>query len=167
MKLALIVAASENDVIGVGGKLPWHLPDDLSRFKRLTMGHHIIMGRKTFESIGKLLPGRTTVIVTHQPNYRIEGAKIVNSIEQALSAVLGDPCPFVVGGAAIYAAAMPQATDLYLTRVHMQIGGDSLLPPIDWNQWALVHYQRHSRDIRANLAFTFEIYRRRFSAIRQ
>jgi len=150
--LAMIVAASENNVIGVDGDLPWHLSADLKRFKKLTMGHHIIMGRKTFDSIGRLLPGRTTVIVTRQKDYTFEGAEIAHSVEQAIELTMEDPCPFIVGGAQIYAAAMPFVNRLFLTRVHSEIEGDTFLPEIDWSVWERVSSEKGS----AEVEFTFE-----------
>lgn len=135
--LAMIVAASTNDVIGVDGDLPWHISADLKRFKSLTMGHHLIMGRKTFDSIGRCLPGRTTIIVTRQSDYAFDGAQVAHSIESALEIAAEDALPFVVGGAEIYALAMPLVSEIYLTRVHQKIAGDTFLPPIDWDQWKL------------------------------
>lgn len=135
--LAMIVAASTNDVIGVDGDLPWHISADLKRFKSLTMGHHLIMGRKTFDSIGRCLPGRTTIIVTRQSDYAFDGAQVAHSIESALEIAADDALPFVVGGAEIYALAMPLVSEIYLTRVHQKIAGDTFLPPIDWDQWKL------------------------------
>ena len=155
--LAMIVAASENNVIGVDGDLPWHLSADLKRFKKLTMGHHMIMGRKTFDSIGRLLPGRTTVIVTRQADYTFEGAKIAHSVEQAVELAAEDPCPFIVGGAQIYAAAMPLVNRLLLTRVHCEIEGDTFLPEIDWSAWELESTEKGS----AEVEFTFEDYVRK------
>ena len=152
--LAMIVAASENNVIGVDGDLPWHLSADLKRFKKLTMGHHMIMGRKTFDSIGRLLPGRTTVIVTRQADYQFEGAKIAHSVEQAVELAKEDPCPFIVGGAQIYSAAMPLVDRLFLTRVHSEIEGDTFLPEVDWSAWTLESSENGAEDVE----FTFEDY---------
>ena len=155
--LAMIVAASENNVIGVDGDLPWHLSEDLKRFKKLTMGHHIIMGRKTFDSIGRLLPGRTTVIVTRQKDYEFEGAKIAHSVDQAVELAAEDPCPLVVGGAQIYSAAMPLVNRMFLTRVHTKITGDTFLPKIDWSAWELESSTKGC----AEVEFTFEDYARK------
>ena len=172
--LAMIVAASTNDVIGVDGDLPWHISADLKRFKKLTMGHHLIMGRKTFESIGRCLPGRTTVIITRQTDFTFEGAKVANSIESALALAIAadDPTPFIVGGAEIYALAMPHVAEIYLTRVHQNVDGDTHLPPIDWDQWELIQSQpaksEPAQSTPAEAAngdqspdFTFEDYRRK------
>ena len=156
----MIVAASDNDIIGVDGDLPWHLSADLKRFRQLTTGHHIIMGRKTFESIGRLLPDRTTIIVTRNPDYYFDGARIVNSVAAALLATSDDTQPFVTGGGEIYRLAMPHIQKIYLTRVHAQIQGDTAMPEIDWNQWELVSSEYHEADKRNDHNFTFEEYQR-------
>lgn len=157
----MIVAASENDVIGVDGDLPWRLSSDLKRFKKLTMGHHIIMGRKTFESIGRLLPGRTTVIVTRQKDYQVQGAIVVHSIESALEASAGDDSPFVTGGAEIYRLALPLVDEIQLTRVHAQTQGDTFLPEIDWSEWEPISWERFEPDAKNEVAYSFEVHRRR------
>lgn len=136
--LSLIVAHADDGVIGLNNQLPWHLPEDLKRFKQLTMGHHIIMGRKTYESLGRLLPGRTTVIVTRDRAYQVEGAKVVHSLPEALAACHGDPEPFLIGGAEMYALGLPDVTRLYITRVSMQVEGDAFFPALDMAQWQLV-----------------------------
>lgn len=159
-KLAMIVAASENNVIGFNGDLPWRLSADLKRFKELTMGHHIIMGRKTFESIGRLLPGRTTVILTRQSGFEFAGAKTVNSIKAAISICKHDDPPFVTGGAEIYRIALPLVTEIHLTRVHAVLEGDTVLPEIDWQRWELVDEQRHLGDQKNNFDYSFETYHR-------
>ena len=115
--LSLIVAHADNRVIGHNNQLPWHLPEDLKRFRQLTMGHHIIMGRKTYESLGRLLPGRTTVIVTRDTGYTVEGARIVHSLPEALAVCAGDEEPFLIGGAEMYEQGLPYVTRLYITRV--------------------------------------------------
>lgn len=157
-KLSLIVAASRNDVIGVNDDLPWKLSADLKRFKRLTMGHSIIMGRKTYESIGRLLPGRTTVIVTRNRDYRVPGAVVVSSIEAVLEAVADDERPFVVGGSELYAATLPMANEIHLTRVQTEINGDTFLPAIDWRQWKKVLEEPHLADKKNQFDYSFEIY---------
>ena len=159
--LSMIVAVSENDVIGVDGDLPWRLSSDLKRFKRLTMGHHIIMGRKTYESIGRLLPGRTTVIVTRQKDFEVEGAKVVHSIEAALESCGDDESPFVTGGSEIYRLALPLVDEIQLTRVHTQINGDTYLPEIDWEIWETISTERFEPDGKNELPYSFEVYRRK------
>ena len=136
--LSLIVAHADDGVIGYHNQLPWHLPEDLKRFKQLTMGHPIIMGRKTYESLGRLLPGRTTVIVTRDPSYQVDGAKVVHSMPEALAACQEDQEPFLIGGAEMYALGLPAVTRLYITRVHTQVAGDAFFPPLDFAQWQLV-----------------------------
>lgn len=159
--LDMIVAASENDVIGNNEDLPWRLSADLKNFKKLTMGHHIIMGRKTFDSIGCLLPGRTTVIITRQTDFRFEGAKIAHSLESAIDACGDDPQPFITGGAEIYRIAIPKVTQIHLTRVHTKIEGDTRLPEIDWSQWELTDSQPMSKDEKNEFDITFETYTRK------
>jgi len=160
-KLAMIVAASSNDVIGADGGMPWHLSADLKRFKKLTMGHHIIMGRKTYESIGRLLPGRTTVIISRQPAFKVDGAVIANSLQAALEIAATDDCPFITGGAQIYQLALPWVTDIHLTRIHQSAEGDTVLPQIDWNDWALVDSQTFATQSPPELQYTFEDYQRK------
>lgn len=158
--LAMIVAASENDVIGVNEDLPWQLSADLKNFKKLTMGHHIIMGRKTFDSIGRLLPGRTTVIVSRQPDYQFEGAKVAHSLESAIEMCDNDELPFVTGGAEIYRLALPHVTQLHITRVHTTIDGDTRLPEIDWTKWKKTDSQSYGKDEKNEFDITFETYTR-------
>ncbi len=159
-KVAMIVAASENNVIGVNGDLPWRLSADLKRFKQLTMGHHIVMGRKTFDSIGRLLPGRTTVIVTRQTDYKFGGAKVVNSIEQAIEVCDDDDCPFITGGAEIYRVALPFVNEIHLTRVHTELDGDTFLPKVNWDNWVLESEVSHPVSDKNNFKFSFETYQR-------
>ncbi len=147
MRLSLIVAAAENGVIGRGNALPWHLPEDLKYFKRITMGKPIVMGRKTWESIGKPLPGRTNIVVSGNPEYRAEGAHVVVGLDAALrlaeevGVIDGASELLVIGGATLYEQALPRADRLYLTRVHADVDGDTFLPEIKWKQW-----REHARD---------------------
>ncbi len=159
--ISVIVAASENDVIGFENQLPWHLSADLKRFRTLTTGHHIIMGRKTFDSIGRLLPDRTTVIVTRNPDFYFDGASIANSLEGGLKLVGQDPKPFIVGGAEIYRQSLPLANSIYLTRVHTEVLGDTYLPAIDWDQWHCVSCDRFQADRKNDFDYSFLVYRRR------
>lgn len=160
-KLALIVAASENNVIGVNDDLPWRLSADLRRFKSLTMGHAIVMGRKTFDSIGRLLPGRQTVIITRNPDFKFEGAAVVHSIEDALAACRDQEIAFLTGGAEIYRLAMPLVDEIYLTRVHTEIEGDTFLPEIDWDQFELVTQEAFPADKKNEYDFSLSHYRKR------
>ncbi|QSR33605.1 dihydrofolate reductase [Marinobacterium iners] len=143
MRLAMIAAQSQNRVIGNNNKLPWYLPEDLKYFKRVTLGKPIIMGRKTFESIGRPLPGRTNIVITRNPDWTHDGAgvRVVHSLQQAielaesLALVNGFEESLVIGGAEIYALALPQADRLYLTQVHAEVQGDAHFPPLDPAQW--------------------------------
>ena len=135
MLVSLIVAASQNNVIGKNNQLPWRLPEDLKRFKQLTMGHPILMGRKTFESIGKPLPGRTNIVITRQRGLEACGAAVVHSMEEALQICEGQEEVFVIGGAEIYKQALPLADRIYLTHIDQDFEGDTFLPAIDPAQW--------------------------------
>ena len=140
---SLIVAFANHNVIGINNTLPWHLPEDLKRFRALTMGHHIIMGRKTYESLGRLLPGRTTVIVTRNSDYKIEGALIAHSLQAALMLCGSDNEPFVIGGAQLYKDGLKLANKLYITEVHADYVGDAFLPEIDLSAWNLSEKKDH------------------------
>jgi dihydrofolate reductase len=141
--LSLIVAFAKHQVIGLNNTLPWHLPEDLKRFRALTMGHHIIMGRKTYESLGRLLPGRTTIIVTRNQDYKVEGALIAHSLQAALVLASGDAEPFVIGGAELYKEGLKLANKLYITEVHADFVGDAFLPEIDLSHWSLSEKKDH------------------------
>lgn len=135
MSLSLIVALAKNRVIGLNNTLPWHLPEDLKRFRALTTGHHIIMGRKTYESLGRLLPDRTTVIVTRNPNYQVEGALIAHSLEEAVALCVGDEEAFLIGGAELYQAGLNLAQKMYVTELDLEVAGDAYFPAFDLSQW--------------------------------
>lgn len=160
MSLALVAACAENRVIGRDGGLPWHLPADLARFRRLTTGHAVIMGRRTWESIGcRPLAARRNLVVTSRP-LAGAGAEPFASVEAALEAVRDDPEPCVVGGEAIYRAALPRATRIYLTLVHAAPPGDAFFPELDWSEWKLAFEERHESDARHAHAFTFQTWER-------
>ena len=142
-RLSLIVAMAKNRVIGINNTLPWHLPADLKHFKALTMGHHIVMGRKTYESIGKPLPGRTSVVVTRNADYSAPGAVVVNSLAAAIAACANDEEIFVIGGADIYTQALPLADTLYLTEIQQEVAGDAHFPEIDENVWHEAEREQH------------------------
>lgn len=156
--ITLIVAAADNDVIGRDNALPWHLPEDLKRFKRLTLGKPMIMGRKTFESIGKPLPGRLNIVVTRDPNYRREGVVVTHDLEAALGAAGNSPEVMVIGGAELFRLCLPRATRLHLTRVHADIPGDVHWPGIDTGQWRITESEAHDADERHAHAYTFELW---------
>ena len=134
-KLVLIVAMARNRVIGKDGNLPWRLPEDLKRFRSLTMGHPIIMGRKTYDSIGRALPGRRNIVVSRQRNLAIEGVETATSLPAALEMTSGADKVFVIGGEQIYQAALPMADRIELTRIEADFDGDVLFPEIDPAQW--------------------------------
>lgn len=164
MRLSLIVAASDNGVIGRDGDLPWHLSPDLRRFKRLTMGHHLLMGRKTFESIGRPLPGRTSVVVSRQPAYAApEGVVRAGSLEEAVSVVeaAGEEEAFVIGGGDVFRQALPLAHRLYLTRVHGRVEGDTTFPGPDPREWREVEREEHPAEGDCPYPFSFLVYERR------
>lgn len=136
--ISIIVAVAKNNVIGINNTLPWHLPEDLKRFRALTTGHHIIMGRKTYESLGRLLPNRTTVIVTRNPNYVIEGALIAHSLKQAIYLCQSDEEVFLIGGAEMYVEALNVADKLYITEINLTPIGDALFPDFDKSDWEII-----------------------------
>lgn len=157
-KLSIIVAVANDSVIGINNTLPWHLPEDLKRFKALTMGHHIVMGRKTYESLGRLLPGRTTVIVTRNKDYHVEGAMVVHSIEQALTVCAEDDEVFLIGGAELYQQGFAHADKIYLTEVNADFAGDAFLPNFDLTEWN--ELSRESYQAENGLAFSYVTYQR-------
>ena len=160
MRISLIVAMSERRVIGRGGQLPWHMSADLKRFKRLTMGHPILMGRRTFESIGRLLPGRTTVIITRQRDYHVPGALVAHDLDEALQAASGDDEVFVIGGAEIYRLALPRITRIYATTVHADVEGDVYFPELPAENWALLEDARFPADDKNPYDYSFRVYDR-------
>ncbi len=158
-KLTIIVAAGENDTIGKDNKLIWHLSDDLKRFKSLTNGHHIIMGRKTFESLQKPLPNRTHVVITRQHDYQVpEGVIIVNSLEKAINTANKDSQPFIIGGGEIYKQAMTLANKIEITRVHENFEADTFFPKIDPTIWEETNNTFHEKDDNHKHAFSFLTY---------
>lgn len=144
--LGLIVAMARGGVIGRGNELPWHVPEDLAHFRRVTTGHAIIMGRRTHESIGRPLPKRRNIVVSRQPGLRIEGCDVVGSLEEgvALARAGGDPMPMVIGGAQLYALALPLATHLFITEIDREVEGDTHFPELDRSQFTEV--DRHPAD---------------------
>lgn len=162
MSVSLIVALSDNGVIGRDNQMPWHLSGDLQRFKRLTMGHHMIMGRKTFESIGRLLPGRTTILLTRNESFSVDGALTANSLEAAIQLAGDDPEIFIVGGGEIYRQAIHLVSRMYVTRVHCTIDdGDVTFPDIDWNAYTEEESVTCPADKKNDHNSTFIIYNRK------
>lgn len=158
--LAIIVAMAKNRTIGIANTLPWHCPEDLKHFKALTMGHHMIMGRKTFDSIGKSLPGRTTVIVTRDRNMTASGCVVAHSIAEARAACANDSEIFIVGGAEIYTQALGKADTLYITEIQQDVSGDAWFPEFDRSEWQEVSREVRHQDMPQPLEYHFVTYRR-------
>lgn len=160
-RISLVAAVSANGVIGNQGRLPWHLPEDLRRFKALTLGHTIVMGRKTWQSIGRLLPGRRNVIVSRDRALRIDGADVVPTVADAIAIAVaaGDEEVFVIGGGEIYTATIELADRLHLTEVAIDVPGDAFFPAIDRNGWTETERSLHAAD--DGTAFDFVVYDRR------
>jgi len=156
--ISLILAIGKNNEIGFGNKLPWHLPDDLKRFRDITRGHTVIMGRKTYESIGRLLPERKNIIITRDKNYKVAGATMVSSIEEAIKETENEEEAFVIGGGEICKLALPYAKKMYLTHVDTSLPADSFFPQFDINDWKIVKEEFHPRDAKHKFDFTFKIY---------
>jgi dihydrofolate reductase len=142
-RVSLIVAMAKNRVIGAQNRIPWHVPGEQKLFKQITMGHHIVMGRKTYESIGRLLPGRTTVIVTRQRNFVVPGAIVAHSLADALNAAARDDEIFVIGGAELFRQALPVAHRIHLSIVDLEPEGDVYMPPLDDDEWRQVSAAEH------------------------
>jgi dihydrofolate reductase len=160
-RVSLLVAATENDVIGRDNGMPWHLPDDLKHFKALTLGKPVLMGRRTFESIGKPLPGRTNLVLTHAAGWTVPGATAVPDLEAAVRVAGSAPELVVAGGAQVYALALPRAARIYLTRIHAVIEGDTRLPAIDPASWYETSRELHPVDARHAFAMSFITLERR------
>jgi dihydrofolate reductase len=157
MSLSIIAAMTEERVIGRNNHLPWHIDDDLKRFKQITMGHPVIMGRKTFESVGKILPGRQNIIVTRDPAYKVEGATIAHNLCEALASCEQNTAEeFVIGGATLFKAALPLADKLYLTVIHKQIEGDAFFPVFDLEKdFKVIVETRQQSEQDKGLTFSF------------
>jgi dihydrofolate reductase len=156
MLISLIAAMAENRVIGRGGRMPWHIPSDLRRFRRITMGHPVILGRLTYESIGRPFDGRTNIIVTSRRDYRVQGAVVVPTLHDALAACGGADEAFICGGETIFREAMPLADRIYLTLVHGEYEGDAFFPEVPKD---FVEVQREEVD--ETIPYRFVVYERR------
>lgn len=159
--ISIIVAAAENGVIGSQGELPWRLSHDLRRFKAVTMGKPIIMGRKTYQSIGRPLPGRQNIVITRQSGFAARGCDVVGSREAALAAAGGADEVMVIGGSEVYALFLPDAGRLYLTRVHAEVRGDAHFAHVTSDEWRLVDEESHAADERNDHDYSFRTYERR------
>jgi len=158
--ISIIVAASANNVIGAEGDLPWRLSDDLKRFKAITMGKPIVMGRKTWDSIGRPLPGRQNIVITRQAGFVADGCDVVASKEEAITVAAGASEIMVIGGSQVYALFLPNAERLYLTRVHAEVEGDAFFPEVDKTEWRLVSDEPHFADEKNAFDYSFRLYER-------
>jgi dihydrofolate reductase len=153
--ISIIVAVAENGVIGSDNRLPWHLPDDLKRFKALSLGKPIVMGRRTFESIGKPLPGRTNIVISRQAGLAIAGVVVTGSLDAALAAAGQVPEIVIIGGAEIFRQVLPRTDLIHLTRVHARVAGNVVFPELDPDQWRESAVEHHAADERHQYAFSF------------
>ena len=160
MRVTLVAALGRNRVVGKGNRMPWHISEDLKRFKALTMGHPVVMGRKTFESIGKALPGRNNIVVSRSPDFDAPGCRVVHSLEEALAAAVGAAEVFVIGGAEIYALALPRANRLNFTEVDVCIDGDAYFPDFERSLWREVSREPHATEGPQRLRYAFVTYER-------
>ncbi len=161
-RVSLIVAMARNRVIGANNAIPWHLPAELAMFKRITMGHHIVMGRTTWESMRRLLPGRTTVVVTRQRNYEVPGAMVCHTLDEALAACKGDDEVLVIGGAKLFEAALERADRIYLTIVDAEVPGDTYMPEFDLQEWRERSSQTFPADAKNRYGYTLKVLDRAY-----
>ena len=163
MIVSMIVAVSENGVIGREGQIPWDLPADLRNFKRLTMGHHLVVGRKTWESIGRPLPGRTMIVLSRKAGFKAEGCLTAASLPEAIeiAEMAGDAEAFIAGGSRVYEQAIPLADRIYLSRVHANVRGDTLFPEFNEKDWKVSVEVQYPKVSGQRLAFTFMILDRK------
>lgn len=163
MKISMIAAMAHDRVIGKDNQMPWHLPADLAHFKRVTLGKPVLMGRKTFESIGRLLPGRRNLVISRNPDYQAEGIEVVGSVEAALALLAGSSVEelMVIGGGHLYAEMLPSADCLYLTRIDLAVEGDTRFPAFDDGQWQRVDCESHPADEKNPHPYSFETWQRR------
>lgn len=160
-RLSILVAMARNRTIGMDNTLPWRCPEDLKRFKALTMGHAIVMGRKTYDSIGRPLPGRTTIVVTRNAHLRIEGCTVVHSLEEAIAACPAGEEAFIVGGAELYAQALARVDTLHITEIAQDVEGDAHFPEFDRSHWLEVAREPHHQDMPQPLDYAFVTLRRK------
>jgi dihydrofolate reductase len=162
MIISAIVATSENGIIGVDNMIPWYLPADLKYFKKVTNGHHVLMGRKCFESIGKPLPGRNNLVLTRNPLYVAQGIKIIHSVMEGIDIAIqnGEEELFIIGGADIYKSTMAVWDKLYFNTIHTNIEGDTKWPEMDWKEWRLESVENHTADEKNKYPYSFSVFDR-------
>ncbi|MGL4717378.1 MAG: type 3 dihydrofolate reductase [Aeromonas sp.] len=163
MKISMIAALAKKQVIGKNNLMPWHMPADLAHFKRVTLGKPVLMGRKTFESIGRPLPGRRNLVISRNPDYQAEGIEVVGSVEAALALLAGSSVEelMVIGGGHLYAEMLPSADCLYLTRIDLAVEGDTRFPAFDDGQWQRIECESHPADEKNPHPYRFETWQRR------
>lgn len=161
--IAAIVAMSENNVIGINNELPWHLPQELKYFKKITTGHTIIMGRKTFESIGRPLPNRQNIVVTRQSDYKAEGATVINDLEEYLSHHKEEDL-FIIGGAELFKMSFPYLDTLYITEIHHSFEGDTFFPEFNKDEWIIESRSEAQIDEKSKIKFTYFIYKKQLTS---
>ncbi|UZE58726.1 type 3 dihydrofolate reductase [Aeromonas veronii] len=163
MKISMIAALAKKQVIGKNNLMPWHMPADLAHFKRVTLGKPVLMGRKTFESIGRPLPGRRNLVISRNPDYQAEGIEVVGSVEAALALLACSSVEelMVIGGGHLYAEMLPSADCLYLTRIDLAVEGDTRFPAFDDGQWQRVDCESHPADEKNPHPYSFETWQRR------
>lgn len=160
MKISLIVAMGENRAIGLAGRMPWHLPADLKRFRQITWGKPIIMGRRTHAAIGRPLPGRKNIVLSADRGYLAPGCTVVHDLDAALRAADGDEA-MIIGGAVLYGACLPKADRLYLTLIHREFAADTFFPEFDRNEWQEIERMDVDDDAEAGLSYSFLVFTRR------
>ena len=160
MKLSLIVAMATNRTIGINNQMPWHLSADLKKFKKITMGQPIIMGRKTFESIGRPLPGRKNIIISHNPDYQQQGCLVFNDLDSALQICAESDEVFVIGGATLYETTLARADRLYITEIQQAFDGDTWFPEINHEQWREIAREEINDDNSVDFKYSFIVYER-------
>ena len=163
MKISMIAAMAHDRVIGKDNQMPWHLPADLAHFKRVTLGKPVLMGRKTFESIGRPLPGRRNLVISRNPGYQAEGIEVVDSVEAALALLVSSAVEelMVIGGGHLYAEMLPSADSLYLTQIDLAVEGDTRFPAFDDGQWQRIDCESHPADEKNPHPYSFETWQRR------
>ncbi len=163
MMISMIAAMAHDRVIGLDNQMPWHLPADLAHFKRVTLGKPVLMGRKTFESIGRPLPGRRNLVISRNPDYRAGGVEVIDSVEAALALLADSDVAelMVIGGGHLYGQLLPRADRLYLTRIDLAVEGDTRFPAFDENDWSCIERELHQPDEKNPHPYCFETWQRR------
>jgi dihydrofolate reductase len=155
MKISLIVAMASNRTIGINGQMPWHLSADLKRFRKITLGHPVLMGRKTYQSIGRVLPGRRNIIISRNPDYKVIDCEVYSSLVLAMSHCNDCEELFIIGGSELYKIMLPKSNFIYLTEIKKEFMGDTYFPPIDFNEWQEIERIDVNNDYNVDFAYSF------------